>query len=347
MSKTLKIKKYETDEQFANALYKYLMKAGEIEGSEYDRQMVYSDVYNLRATEWLENLEWNKDTRSFFIHMNFVTSDMCKKFIECELTSQEYLDMLNESGLVSHTISSLDELENFPLELWDYPLEEKDYCLEEKIPVVLIKNENRYYEIPKECFVFVDEKINSNHKKPTLESMIKKVADNEKVKSAEKEKPSFLEVKTIETDKYERIEGTNRVKFIGMITADEAFTQLKEHLEKVNLLPDEYFSINFSAEGRNLPNFDTAICYVSWGGSEGIYVDIDLRYFEQGELRMFNLATGKTLGESGDAYIKMSRIAAECSMMLNGRGSIVKVSEKNYENIDKSVSVDKRISFTK
>lgn len=143
----------------------------------------------------------------------------------------------------------------------------------------------------------------------------------------------MFEIKTIESDKYEPVEGTNCVKHVGMITGQEAFDQLYEHLERVGLLPDEYFSpAALSDLSGDLPNFSEAICHTNWGGSEGIYIDIFLRYREDGSWKQFPFATGKTLDASGDAFLKMSRIAAECSMMLNGRGCKVRVSENAYEN---------------
>jgi len=154
-------------------------------------------------------------------------------------------------------------------------------------------------------------------------------------------------IKTIETEIYEPIKGTNRVKFTGMITAEQAFDQLYKHLEQVGLLPDEYFSLFFQAREKTLPQFHTAVCSANWGGSEGIYVDIDLIYVENQQSKTFHLATGKTLERNGDAFMKMSRIAAECSMMLNGHGSLVKVSERNYENYIEKPSLDDRIGNIK
>lgn len=152
----------------------------------------------------------------------------------------------------------------------------------------------------------------------------------------------MLEFKTIESDRYEKMVDGIHVKHVGMITAQEAFDQLKEHLKKVGLLPDEYFLVshNINAE-TELPVFTDAICHTKWGGNEGVYIDIDLKYFDdfdetlpnnERQAHFFHLATGKTLGANGDDFLRMSRIAAECSMMLNGRGSIVRVSENVYEN---------------
>ena len=118
-----------------------------------------------------------------------------------------------------------------------------------------------------------------------------------------------------------------------MMKAEDAFNALKKHLESVGLLPDEYFSAGLYNKKQELPKYYEAICNTNWGGNEGIYIDISLMYREndRGDFKFFKLATGKTLGSSGDDFILMARIAAECSMMLNGFGAIVKVTETKEE----------------
>lgn len=148
-------------------------------------------------------------------------------------------------------------------------------------------------------------------------------------------------VKTIESDRYEDMEDNIHVKHVGMITGKEAFNQLRDHLKEVNLLPDEYFIPSFSNRlDEELPEFRTAICHTDWGGSEGIYIDIMLLHYENNEPKLYSFATGKTLSSDGEAFMKMSRIAAECSLMLNGRGFLVKVPDQYYET-EKSLSQEK------
>lgn len=119
------------------------------------------------------------------------------------------------------------------------------------------------------------------------------------------------------------------VRQIGMKTAKEVFDQLKAHLESKDLIPDEYFQLSSQVDGkRELPRYRDAVCHTNWGGSEGIYIDIYLRYMDEDRnWRTMSLAVGKTLSESGDAFLHMSRIAAECSMMLNGWGEKVRFTE--------------------
>lgn len=145
----------------------------------------------------------------------------------------------------------------------------------------------------------------------------------------------MLKIQTIESDIYEKTDNNILAKHVGMKTGQAVFDLLYKHLEQCDLLPDEYFLLSHDpAMQRALPDFHTAICSADWGGSEGIYLDISLLYAENRERKLLHFATGKTLDRSGDAFLKMSRIAGECSMMLNGRGSIVRVSENAYEKID-------------
>lgn len=142
------------------------------------------------------------------------------------------------------------------------------------------------------------------------------------------------ELHTIEVNRYVPTEKRGIVRHVGMISPQEAFDALEKHLRDADLLPDEYFNSNSYVWGgvKELPEYTRASCDVYWGGSEGIYLDVSLLYHENGQLQRFMLATGKTLGETGDDFLRMSRIAAECSMMLNGRGEIIKFynEEKNY-----------------
>lgn len=48
---------------------------------------------------------------------------------------------------------------------------------------------------------------------------------------------------------------------------------------------------------------------------------------EDGSRKFIPFATGKTLEESGDAFLRMHRIAGECSLLLNGRGIYFERSE--------------------
>lgn len=160
--------------------------------------------------------------------------------------------------------------------------------------------------------------------------------------------PEMIKIKTIESERCELAEDGMHVKHVGMITYEEAFNQLKAHLEKTGLIPDEYFSLAPLVEAnRELPPFRQAFCHTNWGVSEGVYIDIILQHVENRQVKYSPFITAKTLGDNGEAFLKMSRIAAECSMMLNGCGSIVHVPENSYNNLQREepakTSLDSRI----
>lgn len=135
-------------------------------------------------------------------------------------------------------------------------------------------------------------------------------------------------VQSIELEIYSEPDENYRVKKLGMATARSVFEQLNAHLESKGMLPDEYFSFNdynFDKYQEFVPdNVRDFICHTNFGDSEGIYIDI---YLRTDEGKLISFATGKTLAEDADNFIIMSRIAAECSLMLNGRGRKYEMSD--------------------
>lgn len=154
-------------------------------------------------------------------------------------------------------------------------------------------------------------------------------------------------VQTFELDRWSEPDENHRVRHIGMADAKETFDKLKTHLESNGLLPDEYFLYSKEYSGE-LPEFDEALCIPSFGASEGIYLDISLACRDENGNRYFqHFATGKTLGETADDYMRMFRIAAECSLMLNGRGFTyernnvdIVLTEEEAEAVANSVELD-------
>lgn len=139
-------------------------------------------------------------------------------------------------------------------------------------------------------------------------------------------KPKVLGVKTIETTLYSEPDENHRVKKLGNANVTDVFTQLNTHLEENGLMPNEYFILSSDLRDvKELPDFYYFNCNVNFGGSEGIYLDIGL-VTQDG---IINFATGKTLDDSYESFIEMGRIAAECSLMLNGDGMIM-----HHKNID-------------
>ena len=138
-------------------------------------------------------------------------------------------------------------------------------------------------------------------------------------------------IRSFNLDRWSEPDEQRRVWHIGMADARETFEKLKKHLEATGLLPDEYFLFDGAYETQlkgELPNFDHALCVPNYGASEGIYLDISLVCRnEDGSRKFIPFATGKTLEESGDAFLRMHRIAGECSLLLNGRGIYFERSE--------------------
>lgn len=116
---------------------------------------------------------------------------------------------------------------------------------------------------------------------------------------------------------YEKLEDGIHAKLVGTKTYRQIFEELKEHLEAVGFVPDDYFSLStdIGDSDAQIPiNTNGFFANADWGGSEGIYIDVVLST----DNKNYSFATGKTLSEDTESYIRMSRIAAECQLMLNG-----------------------------
>lgn len=90
----------------------------------------------------------------------------------------------------------------------------------------------------------------------------------------------------------------------------ELYQNIKTHLDKQNLLPDEYFEFDSSIQENemNVEDDISISCKTEWGGSEGIYIDVYLDYPVR---RKRSIITGKTLGETEADYDRMNYIAGE------------------------------------
>lgn len=157
----------------------------------------------------------------------------------------------------------------------------------------------------------------------------------------------MAKIQTFELDRWSEPDEKRRVRHIGMADAKKTFDKLQTHLEAKGLLPDDYFLYSDELSGE-LPEFDIALCIPNFGASEGIYLDISLACRDRDGVGYFQpFATGKTLGETADDYFRMFRIAAECSLMLNGRGFSyernnvdIVLTEKEADAVANSVELD-------
>ena len=129
-------------------------------------------------------------------------------------------------------------------------------------------------------------------------------------------------MKPIELERWEPAPDNPRRKvYAGQRTAQEVFEELKHRLEGMGYLPDEYFLLDREWEnGREIPKDADIFCTTDYGGSEGIYTDLYLKWYQDGEPVIKSFATGKTLGESGSDLDRMSLIASAITKAFHGDG---------------------------
>ena len=111
------------------------------------------------------------------------------------------------------------------------------------------------------------------------------------------------------------------MKYVGQPVAKEVFEELRSRLEAAGMMPDEYFLLNLLWEdGRIIPKGAFLFCSTDYGESEGIYVDVYLKWFQEGHPVIESFATGKTLGETGYDLDRMFLIAAEITKAFSVYG---------------------------
>ena len=127
-------------------------------------------------------------------------------------------------------------------------------------------------------------------------------------------------MKPIELERWEPSpDDPQREVYAGQRIAQEVFEELKYRLESMGYLPDEYFLLNREWEnGREIPKDADIFCTTDYGGSEGIYTDLYLKWYQDGEPVIKSFATGKTLGESGSDLDRMSLIASAITKAFHG-----------------------------
>jgi hypothetical protein len=130
--------------------------------------------------------------------------------------------------------------------------------------------------------------------------------------------------------------------------ARDVFVELKEHLKSDGRLPDEYFlfsETNFG-KGALFPRSADIYANVNYGRSEGIYLDVFLKYqkdvyelnqsAKSGEWKKRTVtesfATGKTLGESLADLEKMNSAAASVTAAFYSDGRELRERYARIEN---------------
>ena len=128
-------------------------------------------------------------------------------------------------------------------------------------------------------------------------------------------------METIDMKIYEPVPGKKGlVREVGFRKAKDVFHELEERLRQLGLYPDEYFVLNspYDDKGALFPEIVTMNCYANWGGSEGIYLEVDLIAVEDGKLVRRNFATGKSLAEDGDSFDRLQYTAGVIYKLFYG-----------------------------
>ncbi len=129
-------------------------------------------------------------------------------------------------------------------------------------------------------------------------------------------------MKIIEFDKWKpSADDPRKLEYDGQRTAQEVFEELKHRLEGQGYLPDEYFEMRSEWEdGREIPQDADLFCTVDYGASEGVYVDVYLKWYDQKQQKSVteSFITGKTLGENGNDLDRMFLTASAITKAVHG-----------------------------
>ena len=131
-------------------------------------------------------------------------------------------------------------------------------------------------------------------------------------------------MKQIEFERLEPdAESPCKLKYAGQRTAEDVFHELEARLDSIGYLPDEYLLLdNRWQNGREMPRDAGFFCRTDYGGSEGIYLDMFLEWYEDSQRRTEHFMTGKTLGESGADMDRMSLISSAITKAFRGDNSV-------------------------
>lgn len=114
-------------------------------------------------------------------------------------------------------------------------------------------------------------------------------------------------------------ERPRQLEYVGQPVAQEVFEELKHRLDSMGYLPEEYFLMDREWEnGREIPKGADVFCTTDYGESEGIYLDVYLKWYENGTPITKTFITGKTLGESGADLDRMFLISSAITKAFHG-----------------------------
>ena len=131
-------------------------------------------------------------------------------------------------------------------------------------------------------------------------------------------------MKQIEFERWEPdAENPCKLKYAGQRKAEDVFHELEARLDSIGYLPDEYLLLdNRWQNGREMPRDAGFFCRTDYGGSEGIYLDMFLEWYEDSQHKTEHFMTGKTLGESGADMDRMSLISSAITKAIRGDNSV-------------------------
>ena len=110
-----------------------------------------------------------------------------------------------------------------------------------------------------------------------------------------------------------------KLEYAGQPVAQEVFEELKHRLEGMGYLPDEYFLLDDHwKDGREIPKDADIFCTTDYGASEGVYLDVYLKWYEDGKPITRSFITGKTLGENGNDLDRMFLTASAITKAFHG-----------------------------
>lgn len=126
----------------------------------------------------------------------------------------------------------------------------------------------------------------------------------------------------IEFDRWKpSLDNPRKLEYVGQRTAEEVFSELKHRLEGMGYLPDEYFEMRGGWEnGREIPRDAGLFCTVDYGASEGVYVDVYLKWYDKAQEKSVteSFIVGKTLGENGNDLDRMFLTASAITKAVHG-----------------------------
>ena len=131
-------------------------------------------------------------------------------------------------------------------------------------------------------------------------------------------------MKQIEFERWEPdAENPRKLKYAGQRKAEDVFHELEARLDIVGYLPDEYLLLDRRWQnGREMPRDAGFFCRTDYGGSEGIYLDMFLEWYEDSQHKTEHFMTGKTLGEGGADMDRMSLISSAITKAIRGDNSV-------------------------